>query len=46
MVLLLSYISPLTVTGQTICEPARYASHASLALKSKHPFQVALINSL
>ena len=32
----------------TICEPASHASHAShanFAFKSKHPFQIALINS-
>ena len=29
----------------TICEPASHASHANFAFKSKHPFQIALINS-
>ena len=28
----------------TICEPASHASHANFAFKSKHPYQIALIN--
>ena len=30
--------------GWTICKPARHVSHANFAFKSKHSFQIALID--
>ena len=35
--------SPRVNYGRSICEPA---SHASLAFKFKHPFQIELIKSI
>lgn len=29
-----------------MCEPVSHARHANLAFKSKHPFQIALMNSI